>query len=326
MLNLEKSLGLGALHFGHFLSAKESRAIVEWAVNNGISYIDTSPIYGNGQSEEFVGNAIKGFRNKVTISTKFGLQVVKDKNGRFGVAEEKQTKKNILRSVERSLKRLGIDCIDNFVLHAYDSTTPLEEVLETLEFITIDGKIASIGCSNFNPYQLSELIQKSRKYPKLILKNAQCHYNILERKAEREFIPLVNENNMSLVVNRALGRGILTGKYKKSEPLPTNSRAFSSERIKNLLSSELLELTDELEAYTVSQNITLSQMALLWLLQKIKMGVILVGVRNIVQLTENASVLRRKLDHQQIMSMENIIKQHKIGGLIYDSPPTFFEK
>jgi 1-deoxyxylulose-5-phosphate synthase len=326
MPSLEKSLGIGALHFGHFLSVEESRAIVEWAVNNGISYIDTSPIYGNGQSEDFVGYAIKGFRDRVTISTKFGLQTVKDANGRFGVVEEKQTKKNILQSVERSLERLKVDCIDNYVLHTYDSTTPLDEVLETLECISIDGKIASIGCSNFNPNQLSELILKSRNYPRLKLKNAQCHYNILERKAEKEFVPLVNEKKLSLVINRALGRGVLTGKYKTSEPLPENSRALSSDRIKNLLCPELLALTDELEAYAFTQDITLGQMSLLWLLQRIKIGVILIGVRNIVQLTENAGVLRKMLDSQQIMSIENIISQHKIGGLIYDSPPTFFEK
>ena len=88
-----------------------------------------------------------------------------------------------------------------------------------------------------------------------ILKNAQCHYNILERKAEKEFIPFVNENKMLLFVNRALGRGVLTGKYKISEPLPKNSRAFSSNRIKDLLNHELLALTDELETYAITQNI-----------------------------------------------------------------------
>ncbi len=278
--------GIGALHFGSFLDDEGARKIVLRALDLGVDFFDTSPLYGNGHSEEVLGRILSKVPNTAFIATKAGLAVAQRKDGQFGVEVMPMTKKNLQDSAERSLKKLCRERIDLFMLHAFDSSTHISETVSALMELHREGKINFFGCSNYNPEQLKALFRETKRQGCHIFLAAQCHYNMLERRAEHPFISLCEENRVEVIINRALARGALSGQYKAGVPYPELSRAAKSWRVRKWLNSHRLSLLDRLAELSYRNTLSLTELALMWLKKKHPKSISLIGVRNVEQLDQ----------------------------------------
>ena len=212
-------LAIGCLHMGAFVDSSMSERIIDYAFDHEINFFDTSPIYGNGQSERIVGKFTKNKRDKVLIASKVGLAVSK-KNNQFGVRKMQLNKKNIVKSVDLSLNNIGTDYIDYFQLHCFDDNTHIEDTFDSLNELVKVGKIRSYGCCNYEKQNLLKAISVIKKNNIAPLLGIQCHYNLLERRFEVELEDIIKENNISLLCYQALARGVLSNKYKFNAEKP----------------------------------------------------------------------------------------------------------
>jgi aryl-alcohol dehydrogenase-like predicted oxidoreductase len=271
---------------------KESIRAIESAIENGMTTIDTAPIYGFGQSEEIVGKAIKGKRDKVQILTKFGLrwdvvtpnkhiEKTTDNQGNAISVYRLGTKESVIQECENSLRRLGTDHIDLFQQHWPDSHTPVEETMEALEILKKQGKIKAGGVSNYSAEQMAE----ADKYFRLT--SNQVPYSMVLRDIEKELIPYCIANNKAIIVYSPLQRGILTGKitadYKFNEGDHRPDTPFYKEP--NL--SRINRFLEEIKPIAESKNATLAQLVIRWTLYQPGITCVLVGARNEKQVLEN---------------------------------------
>ncbi|WP_321373437.1 aldo/keto reductase [uncultured Draconibacterium sp.] len=286
----------------------ESVKAIEAAISNGMTTIDTAPVYGFGQSEEFVGKAIKGKRNKVELLTKFGL--VWDRKSRH-VHYEKTfdnqgnevslyrlgSKESIIKECEDSLRRLGTDYIDLYQQHWPDCSTPVEETMEALEILKDQGKIRAGGVSN---YSMNEM-EKAEKYFKLL--SNQVPYSMINRGIEDEVVPYCMANDKAIIAYSPLQRGVLTGKitadYKFAEGDHRPTTSFFKEP--NL--SRINAFLDKIKPIAETQKATMAQLVLNWTMNQPGITCVLAGVRNEKQVLENLKamdVLLTDNDQKQI--------------------------
>ncbi len=319
-------LGLGCLHFGVYLTEIESINMVHHAFQNGINLIDTGPLYGNGLSEDIVGKAIRGRRDKVILTTKMGLARRKLADGSFGVEVVPLSAERIRDSLEKSLKEIGTDYIDVFQFHAYDNYTPLEESLGEMDRLVAEGKIRSIAVSNYDPNELEAVLTIIRKNSWQPLVAIETHYNVIERMVEKELLPICEKNQVSVIPYRALARGILTGKYGSEGTIPSNSRAEDSWRVRQWLSPETLAVVSSLEAFAIQNGRTVSELALAWLFAKPNIGSVLIGARDIGQLQTCLDSCSWTLDREHLMEIDRLIDLHGQTDHVVTHPNVYFEK
>ena len=320
------SVGLGALHFGTYLNASETARLISHAESAGVNIIDTGPLYGNGQSEVIVGNAIKGKRDKFLLTTKVGLSRRTLLDGSFGVEVIPLRADAIRSSLESSLRQLGTDYIDLFQFHAFDSQTPLEESFEVMDRLVQEGKIRAVGASNYEPDELSRVISVVSQNQWSPLASLETHYNMIERRAENELCGLCKTHDIGLIPYHSLARGILTGKYKLSEDVPENSRAASSWRVSKGLTDGTLTLTNSPADYAQTLGYTLTQMSIAWLLAKQEIPTVLVGARDVSQLDDILIGTEWVLSHDDLEEIDQIIDLHKQTKFVASMPTTFLEK
>lgn len=322
-MTLFSSFGIGALHFGSSIDKSLCKQIVYKALDLGISFFDTSPLYGNSHSEEVLGEICADLPQPVFIATKVGLKASQRKDGKFGVEVIPLTEKNLRESVENSLRKLKRTQIDLLMLHAFDAKTPLAETLDALIALHREGKIRFFGCSNYNPQQLKTLLREVDKKSCRFLVAAQCHYNMVERRAENAFIPLCDKHEIRVIVNRALARGALSGQYTVLNQYPTESRAAKSWRVRNWLKPERLALLETLSRLSSQNKLSLTEVALIWLKKKYPNSLPLLGVRNVEQLVQCATSGNRLLEDALFNEIETLIDKEPH---VYSSPPRYFEK
>ena len=178
-------IGIGGLHFGVYLNKLQTKRILDKALESGINFIDSAPIYGNENSQKLIGEIIKDKRKDLILGTKIGLQKIINKNGNFGVKVIKMTRKRIIENLDKSLKDLKTEYIDLFQLHAFDKSSNLEKILLTLEKLKKDGKIREIGFSNFNSRELNNSVSIAKEL-NLKIATLQVHHNLIERRAEKK--------------------------------------------------------------------------------------------------------------------------------------------
>jgi aryl-alcohol dehydrogenase-like predicted oxidoreductase len=323
--NLKPSvLGVGGLHFGTLCDQATATSIIHRALDAGVNFIDTAPLYGDGYSEGFIGNAIKGRRHNVIIATKVGLVPSMAQDGTFGVSVIPLNKKSILSSVEGSLRALGTDYIDLFQVHAYDPNTPVEETMATLDRLVQEGKVRCIGCSNYLRGELKKATAAVRKGG-VRFASFQAHYNLIERRAEQEVFPDCHKLGVGIICNRPLSRGILTGKYKPAQPLPQDSRAVSSYRIRRWLSESTLLLVSALEELALNDGRTVAELAIAWLLAQNGVSVVLAGVRDLQQLEVNIRATNWILSSKELARIDEIIDKMNLMVQVKAMPETLFE-
>jgi aryl-alcohol dehydrogenase-like predicted oxidoreductase len=279
----------------------EARRLVDVCLEAGLSMFDSADGYSNGMAEEILGAAIKGRRDDVIVSTK----------GSFrrgpGANQIGSSRYHLTRAVEASLRRLGTDYIDLYQLHAFDALTPVEEALGTLDTLVRAGKIRYVGCSNFSGWHLMKSLAVSEKYglPRHVAH--QAYYSLIGRDYEWELMPLALDQKVGTVVWSPLGWGRLTGKLRRGQPLPKESRLQSPlarERGPQVPEDYLFKVVDALEEVGRETGKTVPQVALNWLLQRPTVASVIIGARNEDQLRQNLGAVGWTLSPEQIAKLD----------------------
>jgi len=297
--SLEVSLaGLGCNNFGWRIDAAGTAAVVNAAIESGINLFDTADIYGGGQSEEYLGRALKGRRDKVLIATKFGMKMGEGKQG--GKPDY------VRQAAEDSLRRLGTDHIDLYQIHQPDPSTPIAETLGALTDLVNAGKVREIGCSNFSAEQLRDAAQFKGAH----FVSVQNNYSMVHREPEAEVLPECQRLGIAFLPYFPLANGLLTGKYRKGQPFPKSSRAEDGFGPK-VFTEENLELVDLLRQFAESRGHTLLELAMSWLASKPVIASIIAGAKTPEQVKANASSVNWRLAEADLATVNSILAPAK---------------
>ncbi len=299
---------------------KEATQLVDICLDSGLTMFDSADIYSNGLAEEILGKAISGRRDKVLISTK-GTFAMSDDPNNVG-----SSRFHLINAVNSSLKRLGTDYIDLYQLHGFDAVSPIEETLSTLNDLVREGKIRYIGCSNFSGWHLMKSLAISDRYgwPRYVAH--QAYYSLVGRDYEQELMSLGLDQRVGAVVWSPLGWGRLTGKIRRGQPLPANTRLTNqaaADAGPQVTEEYLYNVVDALEEVARETEKTIPQVALNWLLQRPTVSTLIVGARNEQQLKDNLKSVGWNL------SPEHIAKLDKASTLPLAYPywhQSFFER
>ncbi len=276
----------------------EATSMVDVSLELGCNMFDTADGYSNGLSEEILGQAIKGRRNQVVISTKTGMPLGSGAN-EMGTSREK-----IIRSCEASLRRLNTDFIDLYHLHAFDALTPIEEMLHALDVLIRAGKIRYYGVSNYSGWHLMKMLSLADKHALPKPMAHQIYYTLTERDFEWELMPLAIDQKVGTVVWSPLAGAKLTGKIGRHKPAPAGSRAAAGASW-DVPDERLFTITDVLENLSKDIGRSIPQIALAWLLSRPTVSSIVIGARTIEQLKDNLAATDFKLTTQQLNLLDN---------------------
>ena len=308
--SLEVSLaGLGCGNFGFFSDEAESIAAVEAALDLGITHFDTADVYGEGLSETFLGRALGGRRPDVVVTTKFGSATPPDGLRPAGAEW-------IRRSCDASLRRLGSDWIDLYLLHQPDPSTPIGETLEALAELKAQGKVREIGCSNFDAGQLEEAANAAERLGVPAFRAVQNSYSLLDRTAERALLPTAERLGICLIPYLPLASGVLTGKYRRGDRLGNGGRLGQSLRgapvrdyFPALLRDECFDVVEALERYATDHGRTITQLALSWLASKPFVAAVIAGATSPAQLRTNLQAINSwPLDDAELREIDAITR------------------
>ena len=279
----------------------EATKLIDICLESGLTMFDSADIYSGGMAEEILGEAIKGRREKVLISTKGTF--------RFGEGPNDvgSSRFHLLRAVDGSLKRLKTDYIDLYQLHGFDAVTPIEEVLQTLDDLVRAGKIRYVGCSNFSGWHLMKSLAISEKYGLARYVAHQAYYSLVGRDYEWELMPLALDQKVGAVVWSPLGWGRLTGKMRRGQPLPQQSR-LQSQLVKDIgppvPDEQVYKVVDAIDEVAKETGKTVPQIALNWLLQRPSIATVIIGARNEEQLRQNLGAVGWNLTPEQIAKLD----------------------
>jgi aryl-alcohol dehydrogenase-like predicted oxidoreductase len=279
----------------------EARRLVDVCLEAGLNMFDTADVYSGGAAEEILGQAIKGRRDAVIISTKGTFRTGQGPN------DVGSSRHYLTRAVEASLRRLDTDYVDLYQLHGFDAVTPVEEVLHTLDDLVRAGKIRYVGCSNFSGWHLMKSLAVSERYglPRYVAH--QAYYSLIGRDYEWELMPLAIDQGVGAVVWSPLGWGRLTGKVRRGAPLPETSRLRSKLAVDKgppVDDEYVFRVVDALEAVGKELGKTVPQVALNWLLQRPSVSNVIIGARNEEQLRQNLSAVGWNLTAAQVARLD----------------------
>ena len=281
--------------------AKEAKRLVDICLDAGVTMFDTADFYSTGAAEENLGAAIKGRHDKVLISTKATFRMSKDPND-FG-----SSRFHLTRAVDAALKRLGTDHIHLYQMHGFDTHTPVEETLSTLDDLVRSGKIGYIGVSNFSGWHLMKSLAVSDRYGYARYVANQTYYSLIGRDYEWELLPLGLDQGLGAVIWSPLGWGRLTGGIRRGQPLPKVSR-WNDEKQKDIsppISDEyLFGVVDALDAVAKETGKSVPQIALNWLLQRPTVSTIIIGARTEEQLRHNLGAVGWNLTQEQVAKLD----------------------
>ncbi len=272
-------VGLGCNNFGWRIDAESSAATVNAAIEAGINFFDTADIYGTGQSEEFLGRALGRRRDSVLIATKFGLPMDEKRKG--------ARPEYVRQAVEESLRRLGTDHIDLYQLHQPDPEVPIADTLGALDDLVRAGKVREIGCSNFSGEQLREAETAPRPGGAHFV-SVQNQYSLVHRDPENDVLPECVRAGIAFLPYFPLANGLLTGKYRRGQPLPEGSRGRDGWGPK-VFTDENLALVESLTAFAESRGHTMLELAVSWLAGQPAVASVIAGAKSPEQVKANAS-------------------------------------
>lgn len=304
------ALGFGAGTFGGkgpMFSAwgqsdvKEAKRIVDICLDTGINLFDTADVYSDGESESILGAALKGRRSDAVISTKLTLRAGEGPN------DVGASRHHLLRATERALKRLDTDYIDLLQLHHFDALTPVADVMSTLDDLVRSGKVRYVGASNFSGWQLmkSQAVAERYGYSRFVAN--QVYYSLIGRDYEWELMPLGLDQGIGAVVWSPLGWGRLTGKIRRGEPMPEQSRLHETAHWAPPVPDErLYDVVDLLTEVASVTEKTIPQIAINWLLQRPTVSSVLIGARDETQLRDNLGAIGWKLSGEELAALDTV--------------------
>jgi aryl-alcohol dehydrogenase-like predicted oxidoreductase len=278
---------------------KEASRLIDICLEHGVNLFDTANIYSTGASEEILGKALAGRRDKVIISTKATFRMGEGPN------ELGSSRFNLMRECEASLRRLGTDYIDIYHMHGFDALTPVEEVLDTLNTLVHSGKVRYIACSNFSGWHLMKSLSISERYGWAKYVAHQVYYSLIGRDYEWELMPLGIEHGVGALVWSPLGWGRLTGKLRRGQPLPDQSRLHKTADFGPPVPDEYLyKVVDVMDEIAKETGKTIPQIALNWLMHRPTVSSIIIGARNEEQLKQNLAAYGWQLTPEQIAKLD----------------------
>ena len=297
---------LGCLTFGGQADEEESRRIVDTAWDAGINFFDTANVYTETLSETYLGNALKGRRDRAVIATKV--------RGRMGpgVNDAGLSRKHIMDAVDASLMRLQTDYIDLYQVHSWDEDTPLEETLRALDDLVRLGKVRYIGCSNFAGWQLTKSLWISDVKGLARFQTVQPRYNLLFRGIEEELLPVCLSQDVGVIPYNPIAAGLLTGKHKRGQPPVPGTRFDLREVYRDIYWYERnFEAVEKLEAIAGKYRHTLLQLALSWVLANPAITSAIVGASSAEQLQQSISAAEASLEPEEIAACDPVWEELK---------------
>lgn len=306
---------------------KEASRLIDICLDHGVTLFDTADIYSYGSSEELLGKAIKGRREKVLVSTKASFRFSDNPN------DVGSSRFHLLNAVEGSLKRLGTDYIDLFQLHGFDALTPIEETIRTLDELVQTGKIRYLGCSNFSGWHLMKSLSISEKEGLERYVAYQGYYSLIGRDYEAELMPLAIDQGIGLLVWSPLGWGRLTGKIDRKHPSPPAvSRLHATGDFGPPVEDQyLFTVVDALKEIAKQAEKTVPQVAINWLLQRPTVANVILGARNEEQLRDNLGAVGWNLSSEQIAVLDKASQRslpypywHQLGFTERNPPPVTY--
>ncbi|MGW6838868.1 aldo/keto reductase [Streptomyces sp. NPDC054949] len=296
------AVGLGCNNFGGRLDARATRAVVDAALDAGITLLDTADIYGGrGGSESHLGQALKGRRDQVVLATKFGYDGVD--MGYGPAAGSRGGRAYIRRAVEESLRRLETDHIDLYQLHSPDPDVPIAETLAALTELVTEGKVRYIGHSNLSGWQLTEAAHVAREIGAAPFVSAQNEWSLLQRSAERELVPAALHHGVGVLPYFPLANGLLTGKIRRGAPVPPGSRLEGRD---GYLTDERLDTVEALAGLAEKYDRTVLELAIGWLSAQPGCASVIAGATSAEQVRANAAVADRPLEAALLAEIDAI--------------------
>lgn len=293
------AIGLGTNNFGRKLNAAATKTVVHAALDAGVNMIDTSNSYGNGDSEEFIGRALKGRRHEAVLATKVSSRVSDGPNNAGN------SRKHIYDQVDVSLRKLRTDYIDLYQIHWWDPNTPIEETLRALDELIRAGKVRYAGCSNFAAWQVCESHWTARTLGINGFVSMQPHYSMLYRKPEEEMIPFCEKYGIGILPYYPLENGFLTGKYRRGQPAPDGTRLAENDR--GALTSRNFDVLEKLEGFASERGHTILELAFAWLLASPTVSSVIAGATRVEQVEANAASAAWSLTADELEEVNGIL-------------------
>jgi len=293
-------VGLGCNNFGMRIDQKATQAVVDAALDSGITLFDTADIYGGTKSEEFLGKALGKRRGDIVLATKFGMRIGDDDRRKGG------SRRWIMRAVEDSLARLGTDWIDLYQFHAPDPDTPIDETLRALDDLVTQGKVRYIGNSNFSGWQIADADWTAAGATRFV--SAQNQFSLLERKVAFEVLPACEHFGLGFLPFFPLASGLLSGKYKRGEKPPEGTRlAAWGSRGAAALSDKNFDKVEKLTDWAHERGHTILELAFAWLLGHEVVSSVIAGATSAEQVKTNAAAAGWSLTPEEVKEVGDLI-------------------
>ena len=285
----------------------EATRLVDLCLEAGANLFDTADGYSNGRAEDILGQAIAGRRDKVLLSTKATFRMSDEPN------DVGSSRFHIIRSLEGSLRRLKTDYVDIYTMHAFDARTPIEETLRTLDNLVQSGKVRYLVCSNFSGWHLMKSLAISDRYGWSRYVGHQAYYSLIGREFEWELMPLALDQKVGTLVWSPLAGGRLSGKFRRTQPAPADSRIMQGGGEGPSIPEEwFYKLVDALDEVAAETGKTVAQVALNWLLQRPTGATVIIGARNEDQLRLNLGAVGWNLSAEQVTKLDTASEREPI--------------
>ena len=293
-------IGLGCNNFGGRRDADATKSVLDAAIEHGVTFLDTADVYGGTRSEEFMGRALEGRRDKVVLATKFGSAHGSEVAGGASPAY-------VRSAVEASLRRLRTDRIDLYQLHRPDESVPIADTLGALAELVAAGSVREIGCSNFSAAQLeaAEAAAAASGGPRFV--TVQNEYSLLRREPEKEVLPACERLGIAFLPYFPLFSGLLSGKYRRGRPLPTGTRIVGNARWEAHLTDANYDLIERLSDYAQQHGMELLDLAFAWLLATPQVTSVIAGATKPEQVARNARAGTFELSSDQVTEVNAIL-------------------
>ena len=296
-------IGLGCNNFGMRLDQDHTTAVVQSALDAGITLFDTANVYGATKSEVMLGKALGSRRDDIVLATKFAMPVAAAPYGSGG------SRRHVIRAVEDSLTRLGTDHIDLLQMHRADPDTPIEETLRALDDLISAGKVRYIGNSNFEGWRIADADWTARTNHLTRFVSAQNQYSLLERAIEHEVLPSCERFGLGMLPFFPLASGLLTGKYRRGEPPPEGTRlAVWGPRGAAVMTDRNFDRVEALTAWAESREHTILDLAFAWLLGHPVVSSVIAGATSPAQVAANVATAEWRMTPEEVAQAADLVK------------------
>lgn len=300
----EVALGSWMTDLSGSAAAETAKASIRAAYDAGVNFFDCADAYSGGDAEKFLGKVLREYpRHSYVVSSKVFFPVGPGAND-WGLS-----RKHIVEQLDRSLKNMGLDYLDMYFCHRFDPTTPVEETMQALSDMVAAGKILYYGVSEWSPVQITEAVSIAKELHLRPMSVIQPQYNMADRYIEDEIVGICRKNGIGIVPFSPLAQGLLTGKYRKGQPLPEGSRAThqADRQINNLLTEENLDKVEKLAEIADGLGVTLSVLALAWILRLPEISSVITGASKPEQIAANIAASGLKLSDDILKEIDGIL-------------------